>query len=101
MEARRPGEDPRKEARAMSHEIVDKQQRYKQVMDCLTERGPSTAKEVAVWMCLSGFVPTSERNWAAPRLTELCSKGKVEPIGKKNCAYTGRTVTVFSIREGR
>lgn len=98
MEARRYGEDPRLETRAEANETVDRQKRYRQILDCLEERGASTAKQVAVWMCLSGYIPTSERNYTAPRLTEMCEKGMVEPIGKTRCAYTGKTVTVYDLR---
>ena len=98
--ARRYGEDPRIETRAEANDSVDRQTRYRQIMECLEERGDSTAKEIAVWMCLSGYVPTSERNWSAPRLTELCRMGMVEPVGKKKCHYTGKTVTVYGINVG-
>ncbi len=96
---RRPGEDPRKEARAESHETVNKERRYAQIIECLNERGDSTAKEIAVWMQLCGMIPTSERNFTAPRLTELCEKGVVEPVGRKRCWYTGKNVTVYGLRE--
>ena len=97
---RRPGEDPRLETRAESYDLVDRQKRYRQIMECLAERGPSTAKQAAVWLCLTGVATTSERNLTAPRLTEMCRKGMVEPIGKTLCAYTGRLVTVYGLREG-
>lgn len=99
MIPRRYGEDPRKEARAEANETVDRQKRYSQIIECLAERGPSTAKQVAVWMCLSGLIPTSDRNFSSPRLTELCDKGLVEPVGKTRCTYTGKTVTVYGLRE--
>lgn len=98
MELRRYGEDPRLEAREEANKAVDRQKRYRQILDCLEERGASTAKQVAVWMCLSGYIPTSERNYTAPRLTEMCEKGMVEPVGKTRCAYTGKTVTVYDLR---
>lgn len=98
MIARRPGEDPRKEARAEANESVPREKRYSQILDCLAERGPSTAKEIAVWMQLGGMIPTSERNYTAPRLTELCEIGRVEPVGKTKCWYTGKTVTVYGLR---
>ena len=98
MEARRYGEDPRLEAREEANKAVDRQKRYRQILDCLEERGASTAKQVAVWMCLSGYIPTSERNYTAPRLTEMCRMGMVEPVGKTRCTYTGKTVTVYDLR---
>ena len=46
-----------------------------------------------------GYIPTTERNFAAPRLTEMSRDGIVEPVGKKKCKYTGRMVAVYSLRE--
>ena len=99
MEARRYGEDPRLETRAEANETVDRQKRYRQIVECLEDRGPSTAKEIAVWMCLTGQATTSDRNLAAPRLTEMCRSGMVEPLGKTKCKWTGKTVTVYGLRE--
>ena len=45
-----------------------------------------------------GEIPTSERNFTAPRLTELSYKGIVEPVGKQKCSYTGKMVAVYKIR---
>lgn len=85
------------DTRAEAHEQVDKQKRYQQIIECLSEK-PMTAKECAVEMFLKGYAPTSERNLTAPRLTELSKDGRVEPIGKKRCQYTGKTVAVYAVR---
>ena len=98
MEERRPGELTTYDTRAEANETVDRQKRYSQIIDILRER-PMTAKEVAVMMMRRGYIPTSERNFTAPRLTELSDRGIVEPIGKKRCPYTGKTVAVYQIRE--
>lgn len=90
---------PTYETRAEAEEKVDKQKRYKQIIEILSEHPEMTAKEIAVRMKQKGWTPTDERNFAAPRLTELAKKGFVEPIGKKKCVYTGRTVAVWAIRE--
>ena len=99
MIARQYGEDPRLETRAEANETVDRQKRYRQILECLADRGASTAKEIAVWICLTGQSTSSDRNISAPRITELCRKGLVEPIGKTKCRYTGKTVTVYGLRE--
>ena len=104
MEERMIGEFTTLETRAESHEKVDKQKRYSQIIECLleAEKGQErglTAKECAVMMMQKGYVPTSERNWCAPRLTELSQNGVVEPIGKKICSYTGKRVAVYALRE--
>lgn len=79
-----------------SHETVDKAKRYAQIKDVLAG-GPMTAKECAVEMMARGYIPTAERNFTAPRLTELSRRGIVEPIGKKKCSYTGKTVAVYGL----
>lgn len=99
MIKRKYGESTTQETRAEAHEKVDKKKRYRQIMECLKEGSPLTAKEVAVMMFNKGYVPTQERNHSAPRLTELSTMGIVEPIGKKRCSYTGKTVTVYDICE--
>ena len=100
MESRRPGEIPTIETRAEADAQVNRALRYKQIMECLREFGDVglTAKECAVAMMRKGYIPTSERNFTAPRLTEMTKKGMVEPIGKKKCAYTGKTVAVYMER---
>ena len=104
MEERMIGEYTTYETRAESHEKVNKEKRYSQIIECLleAEKGQErglTAKECAVMMMQKGYIPTSERNFASPRLTELGRMGKVEPIGKKICSYTGKKVSVWALRE--
>lgn len=101
MEQRLAGEYTTHETRALSHEKVDKQKRYSQIVECLIEGKELTAKECAVMMMQKGYVPTSERNYVSPRMTELGKKGIVEPIGKKICSYTGKKVAVWALVGGR
>ena len=103
MEMRRYGEIPTLETRAESHESVDKNKRYAQITECLMEAESMhlaglTAKECAVMMMHKGYIPTSERNFTAPRLTEMAQEGMVEPIGKTTCTYTGKKVAVYALR---
>lgn len=83
--------------RGEANESVDKQKRYQQILEVLDGK-ELTAKEIAVEMQRRGYIPTSERNFTAPRLTELSHKGIVEPIGKKKCQYTNKTVAVYATR---
>lgn len=100
MERRQYGEYTTYETRAESHENVDKQKRYSQIIECLTGHAEGlTAKEIACAMMMKGYIPTAERNFTAPRLTELSQKGVVEPIGKKVCRFTGKKVAVYALRE--
>ena len=56
---------------------------------------PKTAKEIAVELFELGYIPSTERNYVQPRLTELCKKKIVRVVGKKKCNYTGKTVAVY------
>lgn len=98
IEITRNGEVTTLSTRAEAHDSVDKQKRYSQIIECLNVR-PMTAKEIAVMMCDKGYIPNSERNFTAPRLTELSQDGVVEPYGKKRCEYTGKTVAVYRLRK--
>ena len=99
MEQRRYGQDITLETRAEAHDKVDKQKRYSEIKQVLS-RYPDglTAKEIAIVMWRKGWIPNSERNFTAPRLTEMCESGQVEPIGKRVCEYTGRKVTLYALR---
>ena len=99
MEKRQYGTNPMAECKHDSNKSIDKARRYRQIKQILrTRKRGLTAKEIAVLMYQNGFTPTDERNFSAPRLTELCEKGVVEPIGKRLCTYTGKTVTVYALR---
>jgi hypothetical protein len=97
-EENRPGEVGTHTTRAISNEQVDRKKRYSQILEVLDGK-EMTAKEIAQEMYMRGYIPTNERNFTAPRLTELSESGVVEPIGKKKCEWTGKTVSVFKIRE--
>lgn len=98
IERRQNGDAVTPSTKGEANESVDKQKRYKQILEVL-EGNQLTAKEIAVEMHERGYIPTSERNFTAPRLTELSHNGVVELIGKKKCQYTGKTVAVYKIRE--
>lgn len=98
MKKREPGEFPNLEARHEAHERVDKQKRYKEI-ESILEGKQLTAKQIAVAMYEEGYTPTTERNFSAPRLTELAQMGRVEIVGKAVCEYTGRPVSVYELRE--
>ena len=87
------------ETRQMSfNDIQDKTKiRYIQILNRLDK--PKTAKELAVELFDLGFIPSTERNYTAPRLTELERMRYVRAIGKKKCEYTGKTVAVYERTE--
>lgn len=83
------------ETRQLSFEDIQnkKKARYNQILNRLDK--PKTAKEIAVELFDLGFIPSTERNYTAPRLTELEKMGYVKAIDKKKCSYTGKTVAVY------
>lgn len=83
------------QTRQMSFEDIQlkKKIRYEQILSRMDE--PKTAKEIAVELFELGYIPSTERNYVQPRLTELCKKGIVRVVGKKKCDYTGKTVAVY------
>lgn len=63
-------------------DIQDKTKiRYIQILNRLDK--PKTAKELAVELFDLGFIPSTERNYTAPRLSELEDMGMVKAIDKK------------------
>ena len=98
MIARLPGEITTYDTRHDSHLALDKQKRYRQILECFTDHPEMTAKECAVEMKNKGYIPTDERNFTAPRMTELSQQGIIEPVGKRKCKYTGKTVAVYGLR---
>ena len=108
MIKREYGEATTLENRHDSNETVDRRVRYGQIIEILkSHKGyighgdwtGMTAKQIAVEMHKRGYIPTDERNFTAPRLTELSKKGIVEPIGKDYCFYTGKKVTVYGFTD--
>lgn len=98
-EKRNPGEMVTLETRSEAEQEVDKKKRYRQIIEILTEnKEPMTAKEIAVEMFKKHLIPSSERNYAAPRLTELSKEGIVDTLGKKRCEYTNKSVTIYGLR---
>ena len=75
-----------------------KKKRYEQILNRLSNR-EMTAKEIAVEMFELGMIASTERNYTAPRLTELEQMGHVEVIGKKKCEWTGKMVAVYRRKE--
>lgn len=67
--------------------------RYIQILNRLEEH--KTAKELAVELFELGYIPSTERNYTAPRLTELEKMGYVRALEKKKCKYTGKMVAVY------
>lgn len=88
------------DTRRQSESKVDKHKRYQQIIEILTDMDkPMSAKEIAVEMHSRGYTSTSERNFSAPRITELRKEGIIECIGKGICKYTNKPVGLFKLRK--
>lgn len=70
--------------------------RYQQILERLLTK-PQTAKEIAIELFEMELIPSTERNYTAPRLTELEYMGLVKVIDKKKCEYTGKKVAIYEI----
>lgn len=86
--------------RQLSFEDIKPKQkiRYKQILDRLCS-GNKTAKEIAVELYELGYIPSTERNYTAPRLTELEKMGYVKVVDKRKCQYTGKQVAVYRMTQ--
>lgn len=69
--------------------------RYRAILEELKESGEATARELAVALWQKGQIPTPERNFVHPRLTEMMEMGLVEAVDKKTCEITGKMVAVY------
>ena len=64
------------------------------ILDSLDGR-QMTASEIAEELHRLGFVRYYDRNFVAPRLTELESEGLVHTVGKRICKRTGKREAVY------
>ena len=69
------------------------------IFEILKNHDGLTAREVSVELHRRGITPTVERNYAAPRLTELYHAGKITTARKKICPQTGRSVAVWTVKD--
>ena len=71
------------------------QRRREIILEVLGDK-EMTATEIAEALYIRGDTPYYERNFAAPRLTELKADGKVKTVGKRFCEKTRRMVAVWT-----
>lgn len=88
------------QTRQLSFEDIQlkKKIRYEQILDRLLN-GEKTAKEIAVELFELKLIPSTERNYTAPRLTELEQMGYVKSNKKKQCQFTGKKVAIYEITQ--
>lgn len=94
----RLGENPMLENRALANATIDRNKRYSQVKEVL-KGNKMTFREIAQAMYEKGYTLSPETTYSQPRVTELVQKGEIEPIGKVKSEITGKSVSVFQLRE--
>lgn len=84
------------ETRAESLSETNKAKRYAEIRLILKQAYPEglTSRQ------LSNRLGSEERNYTAPRLTELVAKGEIEVISKRYDEKTNRNVAVYRIIQG-
>src|SRR5690606_9843043 len=89
------------ETRRMSYEeiLAGLGKRHQTLLEALRERPRSTARELALYRRQRGNIPSPERNYVHPRLTELVDDGLVRVVGKRICSVTGKMVAVYDLAE--
>lgn len=85
------------ETRKEGHEsVIDKKKdRHNLILDILGDR-QMTVSEIVKAMLDSGVIAYYDRNFVAPRLTELKDAGIVEVVGKRTCIMSGKNVAVWA-----
>lgn len=58
-----------------------------------------TASELTEELLVKGYIQYYDRNFVAPRLTELKEAGIVETIGKRLCKRTNKNVAIWARKE--
>ncbi len=88
------------ETRRESYETVKPttSQRRALILEILGDK-EMTANEIAEELFKRGYTPFYERNFAAPRLTELKADERVKVIGKRLCAKTNRMIAIWTKTE--
>lgn len=83
-----------KETRAESLNELDKTKRYEEIRYALkNEANGLTARELAKKL------GSEERNYVAPRLTELTGKNEIKVISKRYDKKTKRNVAVYALND--
>lgn len=90
-------EETRREAYYESREDAEK--RRKLVYQTLKRCGPSTVDEIIAALIRDGTLIAYDRNYVAPRVTELKKDGLVVSDGTRTSHRSGKTVTVFRIAD--
>lgn len=89
-----------KETRKASYEAVlpKAKERSRQILEVLGDRA-MTVSEITDELEAAGTIPYYNRNYVAPRLTELKDAGVVETCGRRKSTRSPATEAVWRIKE--
>lgn len=91
-----------RETRRESYEAITAKRadRRALILEILGDR-QMTASELTEELLAKGYIKYYDRNFVAPRLTELKETGQVMTVGKRICKRTGKNVAVWARKEQR
>lgn len=86
------------DTRRESHNAIKPLKEYRRALVLKILKGRRmTAEEVTAELLRIEAIPYFDRNFAAPRLTELSDMGKIEVVGKKLSKRTEKNIAIWSI----
>ena len=91
--------DYTREIRRESYEAITAKRANRRalILELLGDR-QMTASELTWELLDKGYIKYYDRNFVAPRLTELKEAGLVMTVGKRMCKRTGKNVAVWARR---
>ncbi len=81
---------------AIKPERENRKSKILSVMKCGNPDG-MTAEEITDVLCKNGTIPSTDRNYVKPRLTEMRDDGIVKEVGKRRSPTTERNTTVWKV----
>lgn len=86
-----------RETQREAHEFISHRRdvRSEQILEVLGDR-QLTVSEIVVELLDRGVIKYYDRNFVAPRLTELKDAGIVKVVGKRPCIMSGKNVAVWA-----
>lgn len=89
-----------RETRRQSYDgiLPERGKRCRIILEMLADR-EMTVEEITDELVQNGTIKYYDRNFVAPRLTELKDEGVVEVIGKKPSKRTGKNVAIWRRKE--
>lgn len=85
------------ETRREAHEFISHKRdaRCEQILEVLGDR-QLTVSEIAKELLDKGVIKYYDRNFVAPRLTEMKEAGLVKVVGKRRCIMSGKNIAVWA-----